>query len=215
MGKLLSQLAFLLSAVLSPYIVIPAGTLLIVYARSTPDKFLLWAGISIFFSTGVPALYVILEVLRGRITDVHVMEREQRGAPFVVAIISNVFSAGVLYSLHADKSVWGLSVVVFANGLILYFITLQYKISMHVSVLSAVVFAAVTLHPGFNPWYFLWLIPALMWARHRRGRHTIWQGLSGCAVAIFITAATLYGLGLGSRIPQFFERVTPPEIESQ
>src|SRR5690348_14906276 len=72
--------AFTLSALLSPYIVIPLGTLGILASLAiTAWKFALWTVVSIFFSTAVPALYVAYQVWNGKITDVHVMEREQRG----------------------------------------------------------------------------------------------------------------------------------------
>lgn len=205
-----NNLAFLLSALLSPYIVIPVGTVGIVYARSAPGApVLLWTALTVFFSTIVPAAYVVYGIKRGKITDVHVMEREQRGGPFLVAIISSLFSAGLLFLLEAPNSIWGLSMVIAANGVVLWTITSFYKISMHVSVLSAVVLAAVTLHPGFNPLAFLWLIPALIWARSARGRHTVWQGMAGCIVALGITACTLLALNMGERMGQMLQRLVP------
>lgn len=204
----LARLAFLFSALLSPYLVIPIGTLIIIYARSQSNQFFLWAGVSIFFSTGIPALFVVANIRRGKITDVHVMEREQRGGPFVVAIISNIFAAGALYALGAPASIWGLSLVVAANGLVLFFITRYYKISMHVAVLTSVVLAAMVLNPGFNGWYFVWLIPALIWARQARGRHSVKQGLLGFLVAGLITWTTLSCLPLGNRTEEFIKRVS-------
>ena len=202
-------LAFLLSAVLSPYIVIPVGTVGIVYARGhqnyPPATLLLWAGLSVFFSTVVPALYVLWGMRRGKITDVHVMEREQRFGPFFVAVVSSIFSALVLWKLGAPPSVCGLSVVIGANGIVLWAITSVYKISIHVSVLSAVVLAAVTLHPGFSPQAF-WLVPALIWARSTRKRHSLKQGILGCLVACFITSLTLIGLHMGDRLVQMLHR---------
>ncbi len=207
-ARLYHGLAFFLSAILSPYVVIPVGTVGIVYARSSPAQTLLWTSISVFFSTFVPVFYVVFQVWRGKITDVHVMEREQRGGPFLVAIFSSLFAALVLWKLRAPVSVWGLTLILALNGIVLYAITWVYKISMHVSVLSATVLAAVTLHTGLNPWALLWLIPALVWARSARHRHTVWQGLAGCLVACLITGSTLYALGLGKRITEAITRAT-------
>jgi hypothetical protein len=198
----LGRLAFLFSAVLSPYIVIPVGTFGILYARSTTANFWEWVGISIFFSTVLPALYVVAGVVRGKITDVHVMERGQRTGPFVVAILGGFLAAFILERMGAPTSVWGLSILLSVNGLVITAITAFTKISVHVSVLSATVLGAIFFHPDLNPWWLLWLIPALIWARQKRGRHTVWQGISGAVVASIVTAGTLFSLHLGDRVLQ-------------
>lgn len=203
---LADSLAFVLSAVLSPYLVIPLGTLGIIYARSPLEKFWLWAAISIFFSTALPVIYVLIGMARGTISDVHVMERNQRGGPFAVAILGGFLAAFILHRLHASTSVWGLSLLLSINGLVIGIITTFTKISVHVSVLSSTVLCAVILHPELNPYWLLWMIPALIWARTKRGRHSVWQGIGGALVAALITSVTLYGLGLGDRIGLFFQR---------
>jgi hypothetical protein len=111
------------SAVLSPYLVIPIGTLGIIYARSPSDKFWLWAAISIFFSTALPVFYVLIGMARGTISDVHVMERGQRGGPFAVAILGGFVAAYILHRIGASVSVWGLSLLLSINGLIIGIIT--------------------------------------------------------------------------------------------
>ena len=187
------SLAFALSALLSPYLVIPAGTVGIVATTSAArTDFLRWTAISIFFSTVVPALYVLIQIARGRITDVHVMEREQRGGPFTVALISSVFGALVLRWLKSPVEIWGIGLVLFVNGLVILQISKYWKISVHVAVLSATVLAAIVMIKGVSPFALAWMIPALIWARVTRGRHTIWQGLAACAVACAITATVLY-----------------------
>ncbi|MBW3635696.1 MAG: hypothetical protein KY445_04405 [Armatimonadetes bacterium] len=206
---LANRIAFFFSAVLSPYIVLPVGTLGILYARTTSSQqFVMSATISIFFSTFLPVLYVLAGMKRGTITDVHVMERGQRGGPFVVAIAGGFAAAFVLYKLGAKDSVWGLSLLLAVNGLVIFLITAFTKISVHVSVLSATVLGAIILHPPLPAWTLVWMIPALMWARVERGRHSIWQGVGGCIVSSLVTTATIYALGLGERIPQLFQRVT-------
>lgn len=201
------SLAFVLSAVLSPYLVIPFGTLGIIYARSrSGDPFWLWAAISIFFSTALPVIYVLIGMARGTISDVHVMERNQRGGPFAVAILGGFLAAYVLHRLHAPPSVWGLSLLLSINGLVIGIITTFTKISVHVSVLSSTVLCAVLLHTEINPYWLLWTIPALIWARTKRGRHSAWQGIGGALVATIVTGFALMMLGLGDRIGLFFER---------
>ena len=209
--KISDALALFLSAVLSPYIVIPVGTLYLVWARSReqPEQFWPWLGVSLFFSTILPVLFIIYGIWRGTITDIHVMERTQRGGPFVVAIVGSLVAAFALHWMGAPRSVWALSAILAVNGLAMLFITNYTKISIHVAVLSATVLGASMLEPKLNGKLLLVLIPLLMWGRWRRGRHTWIQGIQGCLVACLLTAGTIYSIdGLAQRLHQFVERMT-------
>lgn len=193
--RLVHAIAFALSAVLSPYIVLPLGTITIIgsFAQAT-RTFALYAGISVLFSTILPALFVMFQIWRGKITDVHVMEREQRGGPFLVAILSSALGAWILHAIGAPMEVWGISAVLTLNGVILTGITTVWKISMHVAVLSATVLANIVMIQGVDARPLLILIPALMWARVTRGRHSIWQGLAGAGMAMLVTGIALGAL---------------------
>ncbi len=207
--KLSDALALFLSAVLSPYIVIPVGTLYLVWARSraNPELFWPWLGVSLFFSTILPVLFIMYGIWRGTITDIHVMERTQRGGPFVVAIIGSLVAAIALHWMGAPRSVWALSAILAVNGVAMLFITNYTKISIHVAVLSATVLGASILEPMIHPLTLVWLIPALMWGRWRRGRHTWAQGIMGCVVACLLTAGTIASIGLVQRLYQYVERM--------
>lgn len=206
--KISDGLAFFLSAVLSPYIVIPVGTIYLVWARSTsPDKFWIWLSISLLFSTFLPVLFILWGIFRGTITDIHVMERTQRGGPFTVAIAGSLVAAIILREMDAPQSVWALSAILAVNGLAMLFITNYTKISIHVAVLSATVLGASILEPSIDPKTLVWLIPALMWGRWRRGRHTWIQGIMGCVVACILTAGTIWSIGLVQRLHQYVERM--------
>lgn len=188
-------LAFALSAFLSPYLVIPVSTVAVVASVSySRRESLIWTLFSVLFSTVIPALYVIIQIWREKITDVHVMEREQRGGPFLVAIFSSAIGALVLRTLGADVAIWGIGVVLAVNGLVLFWISAHWKISMHVAVLSSTILAVTMMIEGVALWKLAWLVPALIWARITRGRHTLWQGIGGCVVACSLTAGILWML---------------------
>lgn len=194
---LYQSVAFALSALLSPYLIIPAGTMGIVVSQpASKRQLILWTSLSVFFSTAMPALYVVIQMLRGKITDVHVMEREQRGGPFVVGIISSFVGAVALWWAGAPPGVWSIMIVLAVNGVILLGITSVWKISMHVAVLSATVLAALLMIPDVGWWRLVWLIPALIWARVTRKRHTVTQGISACLVACLVTGTILAGIHL-------------------
>ena len=194
-SRIKNSLAFGLSAVLSPYLVLPIGTTGIIGSITLNRRtFLFYTAISIFFSTILPALYVVNEVRRGKITDVHIMDRTQRGGPFLIAIISSALGAWCLYAVGAPSNVWGISAALALNGIILTWITTFWKISMHVAVLSATVCAAIIMLRDVTSWPLLLTIPALIWGRVSRGRHTLAQGLAGAFLAALITGGALLGL---------------------
>lgn len=205
-------LAFFLSAALSPYLVIPIGTLGIVYARTSSQwsQFFLWATLSLLFSTGLPLFFILFGMWRGTISDVHVMERDQRGAPFLIAIVGGFLGGFLLYLLQAPPSIWGLSILQAVNGMAILWITQFTKISVHVSVLSATVMGATILHPNVPKatiYALFSLIPILIWARAKRGRHSLAQGAAGFAVASLITTLVIAGLGLTDRLTWFWQRL--------
>lgn len=194
-SRIKNSLAFGLSAVLSPYLVLPIGTTGIIGSITLQQRtFLFYTAISIFFSTILPALYVVNEVRRGKITDVHIMDRTQRGGPFLIAIVSSALGAWCLYAVGAPSNVWGISAALALNGIILTWITTFWKISMHVAVLSATVCAAIIMLRDVTAWPLLLTIPALIWGRVSRGRHTLAQGLAGAFLAALITGGALLGL---------------------
>ena len=210
--QIIDSAAFGLSAILSPYLVIPIGTVGIVATQASgPGRrstdFLLWTFLSILFSTVIPAIYVLIQIARGKITDVHVMEREQRGGPFLVAVISVALGALILHGIGAPAVVWGIGLILLVNGLVLSYITNFWKISMHVAVLTSVVIASIVLIPNVGFWRLIWLIPALMWARKTRGRHSLWQGIADCGVSGVLTALVFYIVRLWPIVEGAFHRL--------
>jgi len=197
------SIAFAFSALLSPYLVIPMGTLGIVASQEgSSHQLITWTTLSIFFSTVVPALYVVIQIWRGKITDVHVMEREQRSGPFVVAVLSSAVGSVVLRAIEAPPQVWGIGVVLTVNGVIMLWISSFWKISIHVAVLSATVLAAIVMIPNIGAWRLAWMVPALIWARVTRGRHSLQQGIVACVTASLLTGGVMYLINLWPRVEQ-------------
>ncbi len=193
--RLRLKFAFWVSALFSPYLVIPFGTVaLVASVTRTREDFLLWTSLCILFTTVIPVLFIIVQILRGKITDVHVMERHQRNAPFLVAVLSAAIGALVMKYYGARLEIWGVALVFAINGLVLFCITAWWKISIHVAVLSAAILAGAVMIPNLDWRLVGWTIPLIIWARYVRKRHTAWQGLMGFVVAIFITSASIFVL---------------------
>jgi uncharacterized membrane protein YeaQ/YmgE (transglycosylase-associated protein family) len=184
------RLAFLFSALASPFVVLPTFTLAVVWkVASTGAEFLLWSGIALVCLTLLPAGYIFFQVRAGRITDMHVREREQRRGPFLVGLAGAVLGTALFYLLHTPRELLALSLCTLVNGFVFAFITLRWKISMHPSVLTAAVLVATIFLSPVCAWLFL-LLPPVIWARIHRQRHDLWQGM----IALLLASGLTVGL---------------------
>lgn len=186
-------LAFLVSAVASPFLVLPAYIgLLIVQQPFTLAEALLWAAVAIGGIVGVPLIYILIGLKRGVFTDLHLREREQRRGPFLAAIIGAGVSAVLLRMIDAPLSVQLGAAAVLLNGGLFAAISRRWKISLHPSTLTAcVVIAGMTSGTG---WFWgLAPVPLVMWARVHRQRHDWAQGAAAVILAGGLTALMVLG----------------------
>lgn len=193
------RLARLVTEVLAPT---PVGVvaLAVVVLRSTRTlaDAAKWAGFSVLFVAVIPFAYLIAQVARGRITDIHVRRREQRGAVFLVTLISWFIGVSLLYLLGGPRAVIAL-ILIGAVALIVFgTITRRFKISLHVGVLTGIVTIFVLLF-GRGALVLVPLIPLVMWARVALRVHTLAQvslgAFLGCGVSAFAFEA--FGRALG------------------
>lgn len=180
-------LAFAVSAASSPYVV--AGTIVIVAVallRPALPELLLWSAICVLSGAIIPFLIVYALWRSRKLTDMHVAVREQREIPFAAALASGTLGVATLYFIHAPPQLIGLGAVYLANGLLLALISLRWKISVHVGVLTAGIIAIALLgHPVAL--LALAAVPMVLWARVYRGKHTLLQGVVPVALAAVVT----------------------------
>ena len=186
-------LAFAVSAASSPYVV--TGAIVVVAVallRPNLPQLLLWGAICVLTGAVIPFLIVYALWRKQRLTDMHVAVREQREIPFAAALGSGALGVATLYFIHAPPQLIGLGAVYLANGLLLALISLQWKISVHVGVLTAGIIAIALL--GYpKALLALLVVPMVLWARVYRGRHTLLQGLVPVALAAVVTP-TVYNV---------------------
>lgn len=175
--------AFLVSALLSPFVIIPIFIMLVIarYSENMSD-FWLYTGIAFLFSTVIPFGNVYIAVKRKKITDIHVAVREERVEPFIVCLLSILAGTYLLYRMGAPREIVVLGIVMGLNGAIFFLITLFWKISMHSSILAAVLVSLMILvDPDYAVGFVMF--PILIWARMRRQRHNIYQGMAATILA--------------------------------
>ena len=111
-----------------------------------------------------------------------------RKTPLLVAAVSSVVGAAVLFCLHAARGVFVISVAYALNSVVIGIITQWWKISVHTAMFASIATVAVIVFGWQFWWLYLILLP-LAWSRIYRKRHTVWQTIMG---ALTTTAVTLF-----------------------
>lgn len=182
------HLALILSAVVSPFVALPALMLGANWLEArTNAEFWAWSLVALIFFVGIPPLYIYREVQAGRITDFHVQIREQRFRVFIVFLLSTALGS-VLYSLlGVPPTLLGLLAVVFGSAVIAGLITLLWKISLHAWTVSGAITAFALLAADARYLWLLLLVPVVIWSRIHRQRHTLAQGIAGGVMGVLVT----------------------------
>ncbi len=185
--------ARLISRFLAPQYVLAPAFLLIALAE--PDgrlEALLWSLGMAMISLAMPLLFMWRKFKRGGITDWHISNRQERLQPSIV--LTSILAVGIPIALLLifDGPRVLLAAFVCAALLITFnlCVTMTWKISQHVSAISAILTFATAL-AGVVAAPALLLVPVVAWARVKVGAHTPLQTLAGGASGVLISLATL------------------------
>ena len=149
-----------------------------------------WGLLASLFAAVIPAAIVHRGVLSGRWTDHHLSRREQRIVPLAAAIVSVVVGLVLLALLGAPRVLVALQVAALATLVFATAVTLAWKISFHVAVITLAASALTVV--GGAWWALAWLaVPAVAWARLRLAAHTVAQLAAGALLGAGVTVATL------------------------
>ncbi len=178
-----SRAADLISEVFGPTVVVPLVLLAVSFASASPLAALGWALLTALFCVAIPLAVLTLLVRRGAVGDRHLVRRDQRGVPLLVAVCCYVVGTAALLGLGAPKPVCGLVVAMFAALVAATVISHWHKISVHAGVVAN---TGVVLAQVFGPTALVVMLPvlaAVSWARVRAGRHTVGQVVAGIVIA--------------------------------
>lgn len=183
--------ALFISMAGSPFLT-PLYTVGIVVGKLADDRqqFLVWASLISVFLIGVALGYVVVQRVRGKISDFHVSQQSQRHMPFLVAVCSSIVGAGVLWWLEAPWTLIALASSFVIQGIVFAALTRYRKISMHVAVMASCITALVLLW-GWVAVPLIGFLPLQGWARVYRGRHTLGQVVAGALLAPLFTILIL------------------------
>jgi membrane-associated phospholipid phosphatase len=172
--------ARLVSDVVSPPLVyMVLGTAIALKNHRDWGQTALWLVVYLGLIAVLPVAYIALQVKRGKISDIHMKERNQRLGPFLVSMASSGVAWALLALWQTPREVWGFPVLAFAQLAVLAVVTLFWQISIHMISVTGGVVAAGILFGWPVGLLFAPLIPLVGWARLRLSRHTPAQVIAG------------------------------------
>lgn len=193
--KFFNYIAFGISAVLSPYAAAAIFITLVIYQYAQNlNQFLPWMLTFFVFAIIVPGFYILWQLEAKNIQDIHMAKLSERKIPFLIAAVSSVVGAIILYYLHAARPVFVISVVYAVNTVVIAIITQFWKISVHTGMFASIATITLVIFGTQFWWLYLFLIP-LSWARVFRRRHTIWQTVLGAVLVSLLTLSTFWFFG--------------------
>jgi membrane-associated phospholipid phosphatase len=144
-----------------------------------------WRFVLVFVGIGIlaPVLDVLWLLRMGRIADFHLTQRHERIRPFAVSTAATAVATGVLWWGGAPRLMVMLGVAALAQTVLLFALTLGWKVSVHAAATGALA-ALVAMGwgmtlAGLMPWL---LVPLVGWARVRLRRHTPAQVVVGVTI---------------------------------
>ncbi len=194
-GKELDSLAWFVSRVFDPVIIIP---LLIVAATvfaigsGWNYRYLLFL---LIIDALLPALYMLFGLWRGTISDWDMTDRGERAGLYFFTVFAHLF--GVVYAYLLGKTELAEILFVFwILAVIFAVVTLFWKVSVHAGVGGAAIAFFNHLYGWQNYWWLVLVLFLVFWARVRIRKHTWGQVLVGGSLAIVMVEYGLRVVGL-------------------
>ena len=172
----LDRSALLISNLLCPPAVAGSGMLLAAALQPTPQR---WGYVAAYIglAIGAPLLVLFGLLYRGRVSDLDVTQRHERLIPFIAALGGAVAACGYLYYIEAPQLLLRFAIAHTAVMILVFFITLYWKISVH----SAGIAGVATFFSSAIGFPLIAFAPVLLvgWSRVHLGRHTVGQVFAG------------------------------------
>ncbi len=151
------------------------------------------AGVGFLFVAVVPVGLLFALKAAGRLTDVEMRDRHERGMVYLACAFAYAVGAVVLYALRTTWPVWGLVALHAPTALALALLNRGSKISIHTAGLAGLAAAGLVL---FGPSALPLLAAPIAggWARWAAGAHTLAELAWGAVIGFLVTGGGMLGL---------------------
>ena len=188
------QLAAYISTIFSPPLVVIYGVIISAPFLNVSSPWL-WSILFIFLFVIPPTLFVYNLFRRGLVHDFHLNIRKERLKPLFVILFNTLLGISVFYLLSGPKLLIILSICCLLSVIVMFFVTLFWKISGHsVAAGGLCVLMLALLNESAIP--FTILIPIIAWSRFKLSRHTVSQTIAGVILGIITFGVPLFITGL-------------------
>lgn len=172
-----------------PFVAIPVF-LIINFTLLCEGDWLWFSAVSIFFVSILPIITSFLWIKKKNL-EVDMPQREDRICPLLLVILSYVIGVIVLYTLGAPQLTTVLMICYLNNTIILLFVSLYWKISIHAMGIAGPAAAIIYLF-GWVGLTFSLLVPLVVWSRLYLKRHSAAQLIFGTVLGYVLTAIQIY-----------------------
>ncbi|MES2315625.1 MAG: hypothetical protein V4486_02730 [Patescibacteria group bacterium] len=180
-----------ISIITSPYIIVPAIGLWVIYIKTQNMADFILFGLTFLFCTIAPILlYVYFKMRSGGISDIHISIKEQRTKPFLISVAGSLALLGLYHLEHAPIVLMALAFVLFVSGFVFMLATLFSKVSIHVAGYLGSIFILYRLVDERLILLSL-ILPLVVWARSKREQHTLFQSLAAGFIVLICVFASL------------------------
>lgn len=155
------------------------------------ESSLFWISVFICLLIIPPTAYLLLLVHKGKVSDFHLNIREERAHPLLIILAYSVLVFLVMYFGGAPRLMLIVTAVALIQLLLIFLITLKWKISGHCTSAAGLAFLAIVLY-GESALPLSIIMPLIAWSRIRLGKHTISQTLAGSFLGAGTVVIILY-----------------------
>jgi membrane-associated phospholipid phosphatase len=152
----------------------------------------MWMGFYVLFAVVFPVLYLLWLKRRGLITDMDVQLREQRTRPMLFTLACGGAAWFILTIGAAPTKMILLAGLLWLQMVVIFGITLCWKISVHCATAAGVATWIWALMG--TPLPLLLGVPIIAWSRVRLRRHTLVQTMAGSLLGFGLFAVVLFGI---------------------
>ncbi|MEA1893684.1 MAG: phosphatase PAP2 family protein [Euryarchaeota archaeon] len=155
------------------------------------DEFLRISFICVLFAAILPIVAVLVWSIKFKKVDIDVPEKEDRIYPLIIVIVTYFIGSIILYVLNAPPLTTLLMFCYCSNTLVVFFINIFWKISIHSMGVAGPTTALIFAFGPIGSIFGL-IIPIVMWSRVYLKRHTMSQVISGALLGFMLTAIQIY-----------------------
>ncbi|WP_409199597.1 PAP2 family protein [Methanobrevibacter sp. DSM 116169] len=173
----------------APFIAIPVFLILNILLNN--NNFLNSEIICLLFGTIIPMLLILIWSKIKKVDKDYTI-KEHRNIPLLIISIIYFIGAIILWLLSINPIIISLMFCYGLNTLIVFFINLKWKISVH----SMGIAGPITALMFVNPLFFIlgFITPIIMWSRLILKKHTLTQVLAGSILGYLLTYVQIYYL---------------------